>query len=82
MKDSGQTRRAAFSLVELLVVIAIVSILASRLLPVLTRAKVSADGIRCKNNLRQLALALQMYVTDHGVFPYWIFPNSSSRTNQ
>lgn len=61
--------RQAFTLVELLTTIAIIALIASLLLPALTKAKIAARTAKCASNLRQLSIGLQLYADDHGFFP-------------
>jgi prepilin-type N-terminal cleavage/methylation domain-containing protein/prepilin-type processing-associated H-X9-DG protein len=59
-------RKNAFTLIELLVVIVIIAILASLLLPVLSRSKQESQGIKCLSNTRQLTTAWMTYAGDSG----------------
>lgn len=58
-------RKRRFTLIELLVVIAIIGILASLLIPGLTRARRNAMKVQCSSNLRQIGTSLYMFADDH-----------------
>lgn len=62
--------RKGFTLIELLVVIAIIAILVALLLPAVQQAREAARRSSCKNNLKQLGLAMHNYHDVHSVFPY------------
>ena len=62
-------RTRGFTLIELLVVIAIIAILAAMLFPVFARARESARKIQCLSNVKNVATAVQMYLTDYEMFP-------------
>jgi prepilin-type N-terminal cleavage/methylation domain-containing protein/prepilin-type processing-associated H-X9-DG protein len=63
-------KKHGFTLIELLVVIAIIAILAAILFPVFAKARENARKATCTSNLKQLGLAMSMYLTDNdGNYP-------------
>jgi prepilin-type N-terminal cleavage/methylation domain-containing protein len=64
-----QIRRRGFTLIELLVVITIIAILIAILLPAVQQAREAARQNACRNNLKQIGLALHNYHTSNMIFP-------------
>jgi len=69
MSGCPRTRRRGFTLVELILVTAIIGLLTSLLLPAVQAAREAARQMRCRDQLRQLGLAMQNYHATVGVFP-------------
>ena len=72
----NKCKRSAFTLVELLVVIAIIGILIGLLLPAVQAAREAGRRTQCKNNLKQIGVAMTSFAAAHGRFPPSLYGKS------
>jgi prepilin-type N-terminal cleavage/methylation domain-containing protein len=81
MRESHSRRARGFTLIELLVVIAIIAILIALLLPAVQQAREAARRSTCKNNLKQIGIALHNYHEQSGSFPPGYVSNRAPTSN-
>jgi prepilin-type N-terminal cleavage/methylation domain-containing protein len=80
IQSPGRVNRCGFTLIELLVVIAIIAILASMLLPALSKAKEQGRRAKCVSNLHQIHIAMTMYADDNNE-SFFVLNNSGDMPN-
>jgi len=81
-REFQMRRRLGFTLIELLVVIAIIAVLIALLLPAVQQARESARRTQCKNNLKQLGIALHAYHDTSGTLPPGAIQSFSTGRNE
>ena len=77
-RETGGFFRKSVTLIELLVVIAIIAILASLLMPALTKVREKARGVQCVSNLKQAGTGMLMYAMDFNDFAPLSYNSSDS----
>ncbi len=76
----GRISAFGFTLIELLTVVAIIAIIAAMMMPVLSRARATADDTKCASNLRQIGMGILSYARDHdGSLPGRTSPDWTSQ---
>ncbi len=81
MRNRKGSSKRGFSLIELLVVIAVVVVLIALLFPAVLDARMQARNTSCKNNLKQLGLAMHNYHDVFGMFPPgWVAKDRKAKT--
>ena len=69
MRNSRMERRQGFTIIELLVALGIIALLMALVIPAVMQSRGAARKVTCKNNLKQLGIAVGAYETTHGVLP-------------